>query len=162
MRNENFDVSEQTCWDLLKDFISNSNFNKKIVEFGRTNEKEYVDATGMTTSRTYVNMELKRRYITIDQYPTLDAEGHKLADLFIDYFCLNKIPLYINFLNDGYVVVFNLTKLKHRHPPRKERNWSQGYKNFEMTQTQKLDIKDAWVYKKKEGKYQLMQTGNIS
>lgn len=158
--NEEFNVSEDKCWELLQDFIQNSNFRKKIVDYGRWKEKEYVDATGLTSDNQFINMELKKRNIAINQYPTLDAEGHKLADLYIDYFCDKKIPLYINFLKDWYVVVFNLAKLKHRHAAKKEKNWSQGYHAFEMTQTQKLDIKDAWIYKKDEnGKYRLMQKG---
>ena len=158
-KEEDFDVSEQNCWELLQDFIEHSNFKSNLKEFNRKEECNYVDATGLTTSNQVLNMELKKRNITINQFPTLDAEGHKLADLYIDYFCDNKIPLYINFLKDGYVVVFNITKLKRRHKAQKERNWSQGYKAFEMTQTQKLDVRDAYIYKKENDTYELIQKG---
>jgi hypothetical protein len=49
--------------------------------------------------------------------------------------------------------------LKRRHKAQKERNWSQGYKAFEMTQTQKLDVRDAYIYKKENDTYELIQKG---
>ena len=158
-REEDFSVSEQTCWELLQDFIECSNFKIHIKKYGRTEECDYVDATGLTTSNQFLNMELKRRYQTLGKYDTLYAEGHKIADLYVDYFCDNKIPLYINFLNDNYVVIFNLIKLKRRHKAVKGRNWSQGYNAFEMTQSQRLDLKDAFIYKKENNKYKLIQKG---
>ena len=157
---EDFDVSEQKCWELLQDFIEHSNFKSNLKEFGRKEECNYVDATGLTTSNQVLNMELKRRNSKLGQYSTLFAEGHKLADLYLDYFCLNKIPLYINFLEDGHVVIYNLTKLKHRHEADKERKkWSQGYKAFEMSQSQKLDVRDAHIYKRVGDKFRLIQKG---
>lgn len=152
-REEDFDTSEQKCWELLQDFIENSDFKTKIKIYGRKEKCDYVDATGMTTSNQFLNMELKRRYHTLGKFDTLYAEGHKVADLYVDYFCLNKIPLYINFLDDGYVVIYNLTRLKHRHEAVKGKNWSQGYKAFEMTQSQRLDLKDAYIYKKENNRY---------
>lgn len=159
-RVEDFDTSEQTCWELLQDFIEHSDFKYKIKEYGRKEKCKYVDATGLTTSNQFLNMELKKRNKKIEQYSTLFAEGHKLADLYLDYFCLNKIPLYINFLEDGYVVIYNLTRLKHRHEADKKRGkWSQGYNSFEMSQSQKLDLKDAYIYKKINNHYERIEKG---
>lgn len=155
-QTEDFSVSEQNDWELLQDFLNNSELGERLVEYGRTKEKDYVDATGRTTTNEVINMELKKRKATINQYPTLDAEAHKIADLCLDYFCKGKIPLYINFLKDNYVVVFNIAKLKHRHLAKNEINWSQGYRAFEKTQTQKLDIRDAWKYHKEGNYYERM------
>jgi hypothetical protein len=57
-------------------------------------------------------------------------------------------PLYINFLDDGTVIIFNLNKLKKRPVKSGTMNIkSKGYKKFEVAKRQFLYISDAAIYK---------------
>lgn len=170
MDKEYFKKSEVNGWDLLEKFndatgifdeIKNSSFN----ESGTT--KESIDGTGYTITKfgdtKYWNIEVKTRNLNLMENgqisgctdkghvymdDTIFIESHKAADLLLDNIN-GLIPLYINFLSDGHVVIYNLNNLKKR--PKKTGNLnikSKGYGKIEIAKRQGLYISDAAIYDK--------------
>ena len=88
---------------------------------------------------------------------TLYIEAHKAGDLFLDYICDEKIPIYINFLNDDIVILYNLSRLKHRPTEVAKRIHSKLYQGFELAKREELSLEDAWIYKKENNVYKLIK-----
>lgn len=154
--NENYAItSEQQDYEKLRDF----NKLLKIRELGKRPDKDTTDASGYTQDGQELNIELKSRRVGINTYKTIYIENHKVADMLLDYTIDNKIPLYINFLNDDYIVVFNLAKLRHRPRKTNKRIWSELYQAFEMAKREELRLEDAWIYQKQNDKYILIKKG---
>ena len=132
-------------------------------------EKHYTDATGFTADRLF-NIELKNRNQIllrdgrisgcsqsgkdyIDE--TIFIEDHKLSDMLLDWLCNGLEPLYINFLANGWTIIYNLSKLTVR--PKKYLNMkinSKGYRSMEFGNRQGLYLIDAAVY---DDKYNLVK-----
>lgn len=132
-------------------------------------EKHYTDATGFTADRLF-NIELKNRNQIllrdgrisgcsqsgkdyIDE--TIFIEDHKLSDMLLDWLCNGLEPLYINFLSNGWIIIYNLSKLSVR--PKKYLNMkinSKGYRSMEFGNRQGLYLIDAAVY---DDKYNLVK-----
>lgn len=155
MNQQYADTNELNDFALLQDF----NKKLKIKELGRTPDKSSTDASGYTKDDQYVNIELKRRFVDVGKYKTIIIEGHKYLSLLKGFVYSNKIPLYINFMNDGYIILFNLSKLKEEPNERKYKIWSELYQGFEISSRFELSINDAWIYKKENDKYILIQKG---
>lgn len=155
MNRKYADKLEETDYKLLQDF----NSTLKLSELGQTPQYHHTDASGYTTDGREVNIELKKRDFNTDTFNTLYIEAHKCGDLLLDYITEDKIPLYVNFCNDG-VILFNLSKLKHRPKTFKTKFYSELYKTMELSTREELDIKDAWVYKLQENNtYKLVHRG---
>lgn len=155
MNEQYANTSEQQDYEKLQDL----NRLLKIRELGKRPDKDTTDASGYTQDGQEVNIELKTRNIGISTYKTIYIENHKVADMLLDYTIDHKIPLYINFLNDDYVVVFNLAKLRHRPRKVNKRIWSELYQAFEMAKREELRLEDAWIYQKQNDKYLLIKKG---
>lgn len=154
------------------DYILLEDFNKllKLNELGKCPQKHTTDASGYTTDGRYLNIELKKRNLALSGLTligtsrdgktytanTIYIESHKVADLLLDYMCEDKIPIYLNFLNDGYVVLFNLSKLKHRPTKVAKRIWSELYQGFELAKRQELKLEDGWIYQRVNNGYKLI------
>jgi hypothetical protein len=120
----------------------------------------HTDATGRTETKLgeerKFNLELKTRDVTLtksgkfmgDKFNenTLYIESHKIADLLLDQ-VIGYEGLYVNFLNNNVVIIFNVGKLKVRPKLEKKRIPSKGYQGFEMGFREGLHIKDAAIYK---------------
>ena len=143
-------------FELLRDF-NDKKF--KLNKLGRTPSKYSSDASGYTQDGRYINIELKSRDNDINEYDSLQIETHKAYDLLDEYVRDNKIPLYINFLKDGHVVVFNLAKLKHKPYKKRVRTWSKLYQDYENGYKALLKLEDAFIYKKQNNHYKLIQKG---
>lgn len=153
----------------LKDITKLKAFNKAtgiFDELGSTEAKYHTDATATTTNKMGEtkrwNIELKDRNLNLlsdgrisgatekgSFYDdTIFIEAHKAADMLFDV--INGLtPLYINFLSDGHILVFNLNNLKKR--PKKTGTMnirSKGYGKFEIAKRQGLYITDAAIYDK--------------
>lgn len=153
---------------------------KRLVDFnshlhlenlGRIYGCKWSDASGYTTDGRLLNIENKVRnqYLLIDEngnfkvsgtskngayiVDTLFIETHKAGDLYIDYFCEGKIPMYINYLEEDYVVVYNLTRLRKRPEKTYLRPFSKLYNAFEVADREELALTDAYIYKKENNKY---------
>ena len=169
MKNQNYALEkEKNDYLLLEGF--NDYLNLK--ELGRCPDKHTTDASGYTSDGRYANIELKQRTQTITDNlvisglttdgktytaDTIYIEAHKCGDMLLDYVCEDKIPLYINFLNDGYVILFNLSKLKHRPSKIGKKIYSKLYNGFELAKREELRIEDAWIYRFKNNTYELIQ-----
>jgi hypothetical protein len=163
MNKQFFENNELNDWELLEKFnIATDAFN----HIKQSEVKHHTDGTGFTTNglgeTRYFNIELKFRNLNlldngkisgatekgefIDD--TIFIESHKAADMLFD--AINGLePLYINFLSDGHVIIFNLNKLTKR--PKKTGTMnikSKGYGKFEVAKRQGLYLKDAAIYDK--------------
>lgn len=158
-----FDTNEANDFEKLKAF------NEAIGifdEIGQAGYKEHNDATAITTNKLgevkYWNIELKDRNLNLLEDgrisgatekgtffdTTIFIESHKAADLLLDMIN-GLIPLYINFLSDGHILIFNLSNLKKRPQKTGVMNIkSKGYQKFEIAKREGLFISDAAIYDK--------------
>ena len=157
MDKKYFETIENENWKLLCEFNEHTNL---FDEIGRMHEYYHSDATGQTTNRLgetrKFNLELKTRNVTLtksgkfmgDKFNenTLFIESHKIADLLLDQ-VIGYEGLYVNFLNNNVVVIYNVGKLSVRPKLEKKRIPSRGYQGFEMAFREGLHIKDAAIYK---------------
>lgn len=153
----------------LEDFLLLEDFNSvlKLNELGRCPQKHTTDASGYTTDGRLLNIEIKKRNMNLMNdfilsgktytADTLYIEAHKAGDLFLDYICNEKIPIYINFLNDDVVILYNLLRLKHRPTKVAKRIHSKLYEGFELAKREELSLEDAWIYKKENNVYKLIK-----
>ena len=151
MNKEYGKINENLDFEMLEHF----NSLLKLKDLGRTPELYHTDASGYSNNK-YINIELKRRSVNLNTYKTLYIEAHKAGDLLLDYVIEGKIPLYVNFLQDGHVVVFNLAELKHRPEKVSKRIESKLYEGFELAKREELLITDAWIYKLENNQYKLI------
>ena len=145
-------TNEINDYELLQDF----NKVLKLNELGKCPDKYTTDASGYTTDGRYINVELKSRNININTFNSIYIESHKVGDMLLDYVVDKKIPLYVNFLSDGHVVVYNLAELKHRPKKVAKRIYSKLYEGFELAKREELQLDDAWIYQKTNGIYKLV------
>lgn len=152
-----FDTNESNDMKLLYDFNLHTNL------FSGLNPSEYShfsDATAYTISRLgeerKFNIEIKKRNAVLLKSGKVSGatfvddniiiESHKACDLLFDN--INGYePLYINFLDNNVVVIYNLNKLSIRPQSMKKFIKSSGYQGFEIASRQGLNIKDAAIYK---------------
>lgn len=163
MDNNYFKENEKADYEKLVMFNKMTNVFDSITP---TAEKHHTDASGYTTNKfgetRKWNIELKNRNLNLmddgrisgatdkgsffDE--TIFIESHKIADMLLDAIDGFE-PLYINFLADGKILIFNLKRLTKR--PKKSENLnirSKGYGKFEVAKRQGLYIKDAAIYDK--------------
>lgn len=157
MDKDYFEQKENENWKLLCDFNEHTHL---FDEIGRMPQYHHCDASGQTTNKLgetrKFNLELKTRDVTLTQSGkfmndkfnenTLYIESHKVADLLLDQ-VIDYEGLYVNFLNNNVVVIFNVGKLSVRPKLEKKRIPSKGYQGFEMGFREGLYIKDAAIYK---------------
>ena len=131
----------------------NSKF--KLKDLGRMKDGHDTDVSGYTQDDRYIEIELKRRYINVDTYQTIIIEPYKMqyAKQHQDI-----IQLYVNFTDDDYAIVFNLHHVKN--PSKNVYNIpSKLYERTKPSNRYELPVEQAWIYKKTNGKYKLIQKG---
>lgn len=152
-----FDKNEENDMKMLYDFNLHTNLFSGLEP---TEYSHFSDATAYTVSkfgeyRKY-NIEIKNRNAVLLKNgkisgatfidDTIIIESHKACDLMLDN--INGYePLYINFLDNNVVVIYNLNKLSVRPTSMKKFIKSNGYQGFEIASRQGLNIKDAAIYK---------------
>ena len=163
MADIDFKENEANDWKLFENF---NEITGLFTHIKRAEEKFHTDGTGYTTNKfgetRYFNIELKYRNLNLLDNgkisgatekgefieDTIFIESHKAADMLFD--TINGLePLYINFLSDGNVLIFNLQRLTER--PKKTGTMnikSKGYGKFEIAKRQGLYLKDAAIYDK--------------
>ena len=160
MNKNFFETNELNGYNLLQYLNKSLHIN----ELGKTPEKTFYDASGYTsTTNDNIIIELKKRNqsVTNDlntisgvtsmsnkEYTasTIYIEEHKLAELYLHSTINKAVPLYINFLNGGYVYLFNLNKLKSFPKRVKKSIWSKGYEKMEYEHRYELPLSEAWIY----------------
>ena len=159
---------EDKGYALLEDF---NNAFLHLQGLGRTPYSHTTDASGYTTDGRYMNIELKIRRqrldeqsltISADSYTadTIFIETHKVGDMLLDYLTLHQEPLYVNFLEDGIVVVYNLSRLSSRPRKTVKKIYSNLYKAYELAKREELPIKEAYIYKRCGYAYKLIHKPN--
>ena len=158
-----FDKNEEIDYEKLIELNNHLGWFNEIGKFGIKNH--YADASAKTADDRVVNIELKNRNMVLsDDMLVLSGmsssnrpytadnvyiEDHKVSDLMLDYIANGMIPLYINFLADGNVLVFNLSKLTKR--PVRNVNLkikTKGYDSIEFGNRQGLLLEDAFIVDK--------------
>ena len=163
MKNQQFsDSYEELDYNLIVDF----NSVLKLNDLGRCPYQHHTDASGTTTDGRECGIEIKRRNqalldnLTISgktyTASTIYIEQHKMADLLLDYIYDRKEPLYINFLENDTVIVFNLTRLSCKPNKTCKKIWSELYQGFELAKRLELKLEDAWIYRKIDGSYKII------
>lgn len=158
MDKKYFEENEEEDLKKLIDFNEKAHIFYSITP---SKVKHHTDASGYTADR-YFNIELKNRNQILlsdgrisgcsqtgKEYidETIFIEDHKLSDMLLDWLTMGLEPLYFNFLANGWVMIYNLSKLTIR--PKKYLNMkinSKGYKSMEFGNRQGLYIKDAAIY----------------
>lgn len=158
-----FENSEEASWSNLVKFQEEYNVFTGIE---RTKEKWHCDSTGYTINKLgemrKFNIEIKNRnqYLLDDGRisgctekgrpyidETIMIESHKVGENVLDY-TVGLETLYMNFLLDGSVLIFNLLKLKKQPLLSETMNIrSRGYGKMEMAKRMFLYISDAAIYK---------------
>lgn len=155
MDKEFFEKNEENDFKYLESL----NEFLKLEELGQTPQKHHFDASGVTTTGDYIAMELKLREATYNKGEivgkkfkdtTLVIDAHKFSTMLLEYTVNNRIPLYINFLDNGETaIVFNLAKLKNVPFSRRINTiYSKGYQELETGYRFFLPLKEAFIYKK--------------
>jgi hypothetical protein len=160
-----YSVEELKDWELLQLFNDKINLNK----LGQTPKKWYFDASGYTHLNQYTELELKNRngvikenYIEFtkknkDTYTatTVYIEPQHYSRMVDDYRFDGVVPLYVNFLADGSIIVWNLATLKKK-PEWKwvTHIWDEGKKIYKDEWRILLDINEAFIY---DSKYNLVK-----
>lgn len=172
MNKQTFNKAEDKCFQKFKDF--NQFLNLKDIK--RTAKYSPTDVEGYTNFNQLVKVELKDRNLKLSPdlkiimdetkgtytATTIFIEAHKYLDLLLARDYDNAIPLYINFLKDDYVLVYNLSSRLKRKPleTRERKVHSMGYEGFELTKRKLLQLEDAYIYQKQGNTYTCLQKGN--
>ena len=99
----------------------------------------------------------------MDKYNTLYIDDYKACNMLMDFVALNLIPIYVNFMADDTIIVFNLLRLHKRPKITKNRTYSKGKQAYEYSDRQELYIEDAYIYKKdKNNRYRLIKKSGES
>lgn len=159
MNSKFIEKNESNDWNLLKEFNETSNYFTDLIQ-----REKYAtsDASGVTFDGRTFGIELKKRNQVImndgrisgqtydgKSYTadTIFIEAHKATSMLLDYLYKGDEPLYINFLNDGWTVIYNLSKLtsipKKKHLTIK----SKGYNREEGEYRFELPLKDAVIFR---------------
>lgn len=141
---EYFETNEKNDLQLLYEF----NYNTKLFQSIKpTAEKSQIDAIGTKGKREFA-IEIKHRFINLDKYKSIMIEDYKFSGLMLESIINHREPLYINFLADGTVVIFNLNRLSTMPKMRITDIRSEGYDKMQCQERRYLlDIKDAVIYK---------------
>ena len=139
-----FETNEKQDLQLLYEFNYETKLFKWIMP---TAEKSQIDAIAMKGGRTFA-IEIKHRLIPVWRYKSIMIEDYKYAELLMEYQFNNREPLYINFLHDNVVVIYNLSKLSTKPKLRIMNIKSEGYGAMQQQERRyMLDLSDAVIYK---------------
>ena len=159
MKENYYSVEELKDWELLQKFNAKIN----LLDLGQTPKKYYYDASGFTNCNQYTEVELKNRQGTLTNTPTIIEftkknqstytattvyiEPQHYARMVDDYRFDGVVPLYINFLSDGSVIVWNLATLKKK-PEWKwvTHIWDEGKKIYKDEWRILLELNEAFIY----------------
>lgn len=159
MDNEYFRKNENGGFKKLKEFNDNVHLFPEVY---KTPDKYDYDASATTSNRTF-NIEIKVRNQTLTEDnkvvgvngngkpytgDTIIIESHKMASQLLHANFYGFTPLYVNFLEDNTILIFNLHSLKH-FPDKKNdvKTYSKGYERNEKERKYYLSIDDACIYK---------------
>ena len=145
--NEKTDFEKLICFNDMKQFFN---------ELYKTPEKHVYDASGKTKDNRQTAIELKSRNAVLTNEMTLSGhnfndetvfiEDEKFTGLMLQHIVNGAIPLYLNFLEDGHILVWNLTKLKRLPVHKTVIIKNKGYGTMEKCYREGLYLSDAKIY----------------
>lgn len=154
MNTTYFNESEDKCWQSLQNLNNKKNYFKELT---KAPSGSSWDASGITRDGRKVIIELKHRNAVLDGNSVsgtnfhsdgLFLEAHKHSSLMLHWVVDGLTPLYINFLQDGNVLIFNLLKLTHYKQYNNLKVKSLGYEKMEMNSRRyDLYLDDATIVK---------------
>lgn len=139
-----FDTNEKQDLQLLYEFNHNTKLFHSITP---TEPKSQIDAIGKKGEREFA-IEIKHRFINLEKYKSIMIEDYKFCGLMLQSIINHRTPLYVNFLADGTVIIFNLNKLSRMPKMRITDIKSEGYDKMQYQERRYLlSIDDAVIYK---------------
>ena len=153
--NNYVDTMEDRGFALLTALNAEKHWFSSLTRLG---DGYYADASGITSDMRKVIIEVKTREMVMSggiltdskdpskTYSSVMIEGHKMTDLILDSIS-GYLPLYINFLADGSVIIFNMSNLKTRPITSKTRIYSKAAAKFDISARYLLDMSDAIITK---------------
>ena len=154
--NNYVDTMEDMGFALLTALNAEKHWFSSLTRLG---DGYYADASGITSDMRKVIIEVKTREMVMTPdgqmadandpsrtYGSVMIEGHKMTDLILDSIS-GYLPLYINFLADGSVIIFNMSNLKMRPITSKTRIYSKAAAKFDISARYLLDMSDAIITK---------------
>lgn len=153
--NNYVDTMEDRGFALLTALNAEKHWFSSLTRLG---DGYYADASGITSDMRKVIIEVKTREMVMSggvmtdskdpskTYNSVMIEGHKMTDLILDSIS-GYLPLYINFLADGSVIIFNMSNLKTRPVTSKTRIYSKAAAKFDISARYLLDMSDAIITK---------------
>jgi hypothetical protein len=155
METNYFDAQESRCKKLLREFNDNLHWFKGITATTRLSETDF-KCTDRKNRLAHV--ETKERKGTIQQFQDYGdilietGKIHAFARIMESGFSNNEQTLYINFVDDG-VIILNINNISSMnfYPNHKQRNYGKGYTEHEHRFG--LKMQDAIIYKKDNNTY---------
>ena len=157
MKSNYYSQEESKDWELLLQF----NKKLRLDNMGRTPDKHYYDASGITNCNQYTEIELKNRKgrlvngvleLTKKNNVTYTAstvyiEPQHYSRMIDDNRYNGCVPLYINFLSDGSTIVWNLSTLKKKPEWKYVTHiWDEGKKIYKDEWRILLELEEAFIY----------------
>ena len=141
---EFFDVNEKQDLQMLYEFNTVARLFEGITP---AKEKAQYDAIGYKRNRRFA-IELKHRFINLDKYKSIMIEDYKFAALMMEYIVNQTEPLYVCFLQGGYILIYNLLKLTRMPQLRTLNIESKGYDKMQCSERRYLlSFDDAVIFK---------------
>lgn len=137
MEKNYFTQNEEKGWNLLNQLNDKYHYFKELTHSpsGTT-----WDVSGYTRDGRKVIIELKTRNAIMTPQNTVSGvnfndntlfiENNKFSILLMEHVVGGFIPLYINFLQDGNVIIHNLLKLNKYREDHKTKIISRGYEKY--------------------------------
>ena len=171
MNQNYFKENEDNDYEIFKNLTDDLG---TIYNVGKSEEKMFYDATGKTSNGQVCIVELKNRnqnlhkndykgyYVTgVNQKglkyegKTLMIEAYKAAQLLFSYTIKHTLPIYCCFTDEGNTaIIFYLNRLTEIPKFEKYNDInSKGYERKEDGERFMINIKDAIIYKKIDGKW---------
>lgn len=154
--NNYVDTMENQGYDLLTALNDQKHWFSSLTRLG---DGYYADASGITRDMRKAVIEVKTRQMVMTPdgqmadasdpsrtYGSVMIESHKMIDLMLDAID-GFVPLYVNFLQDGTVLIFNMSNLRKRPVTSKQRIYSKAAGLFEVCSRYFLDLSDAVITK---------------
>ena len=137
MEKNYFITNEENGWSLLQKLNDKYNY---FTELTHSPSASTWDVSGYTRDGRKVIIELKTRQMVLLPDGQLSGQGYTCDTIFIEHnkhsFLLMEhvvdgfVPLYINFLEDGTVIIHNLLHITHFKEDVKSKITSRGYTKY--------------------------------
>lgn len=160
MNREFFETNEREGFEKLKALNDAVHLFPEVYQTPKLTD---YDASATTIANNVYNIEIKIRHqVLLDDMrvsgvsnagnsyiePSIMIESHKLASNLLHAHYDNTTPIYVNFLDDGNIIIFNLHKLRYLPQKKVTQTYSRGYQRKEGETKFYLSMADACIFDK--------------